>query len=473
MIKIENFEFDASDVELRSVFKIKSTVGVSYDIRTGKYWAINGLNENKQRLKQFCNHSKKDITSITSTNMDNIVLSCLTSGISGVYSIELNAYKYGILDTSSGMFIKKGSLPIISGDEMFNAYVFAQDSRGNLHYINGDGVYFTKRANEKRFKQEDVTFPQFEAYCGDFIDDDTIIAVGSNGDFVQYSISKATATSKVIETGAIITDVTNGALPRVCPAQSITAVSNNLILEIGTSSVQPSSNYNLDANIVGITHHPSKGVTYALTSNNNQALVQLCKSSHASVTNISPSTVNLVCLTSGKKGIFAINIKSKTYGKLSTNTGSFKSKGNLPDLRTKYVFAQDNDGVLHYISSDGKHYDTSKDNKLQPSGIIFDKVGKCGEFDANDIIAPADNGGTIRYSLIKSIAYAQLDKTRTFNDVTINSITSHDSVCSQINKASKGTKSSKKSSKKSKSSKASISLENIGTDEIRHLTVPY
>ena len=174
--------------------------------------------------------------------------------------------------------------------------------------------------------------------------------------------------------------------------------------------------------------------------------------------------MQLACLTSGKKGTFALDMNAKEFGKLNMKTGTFVSIGRIKGPYNAYAFAQDSNGVLHYINGDGKHYDNSDDsNQMKPSGVIFQtkNLGICGEFDGSDLLAASTQRGTIRYSLIKATTYAQTDKLqKSFTDITTNSIT--DNSCSQsenTSPSSKSSKGSKKSSKKnSKSSKSNVSI---------------
>ena len=338
-----------------------------------------------------------------------------------------------------------------------------------MHYINGDGKYFKKKKSDNDFKKvRGATFPIVSAYigCGEFIDDDTMIGTGIDGNVFEYSIKKKTAISRVIEKNTFLMDVTNGPLSEICPSSTWTALESKNkksgIIQIDSSSLEISTNHNVEES-VGITHDSSTGKVYAITSNaGKQVLTQICKSSDMTIADISPTSAQLVCLASGKKGTFALDMKAKYFGKLNIKTGTFVSIGRIKGPYNAYAFAQDTNGVLHYINGNGKHYDNSNDkNQMKPSGVIFQtkNLGICGEFDGSDLLAASTLKGTVRYSIIKSTTYAQTDDLeRSFTDITTNSIT--DNSCSQsenISPSSKSSKSSKKSSKKksSKSSKSS------------------
>merc|ERR1711982_88504 len=127
---------------------------------------------------------------------------------------------------------------------------------------------------------------------------------------------------------------------------------------------------------------------------------------------------------------------NKQYGKININTGKYKAIGTLRGSSMKsYVFAQDSNGVLHYINGDGKYYTNSQsDDRLRavpgvsfPLSLsksttdLFPRIATaiCGEFDATDhvIIAPLtnlnssakrkDGGGLIRFSLSTMSIYIQ------------------------------------------------------------------
>lgn len=455
---------DENNLSFDSLFILKGLVGITYDIVTGKFWAITGRQENEQKLREFCDNSKINIAAPIISN-DDTQLFCLTSGVSGLYAINLLDFKYGILDTSDGSFQTKGPLPATT-DSSYDSYVFAQDEDGILHFINGDGDYFTKQRDDKIFKKvAKFTFPIVGAFCGDFIDDDTIAAVGLPGDgnILEFSISKRTATSRVVQSGAILTDVTNGPLSQVCPARSLTALADtnsntrSAIVDIDSSSLKMSNMLKVDSS-VGITQDLSTEKVYAITESGS--LIRLCKSSSETIAEISPSDVELVCLTSGKRGVFAIDMNAKEFGKLNVNTGRFTSEGKIPGPYNAYAFAQDFDGVLHYVNGDGKHFDTSRDNnRLRASGVKFpsDKLGICGEFDGSDILAAStrNKGGTVRYSILKATTTVQIDiAERSYTDVTTGSITEKNGRCSS--KSSKKSKKGGKSKKSSKASKTSI-----------------
>merc|ERR1711862_159425 len=190
----------------------------------------------------------------------------------------------------------------------------------------------------------------------------------------------------------------------------------------------------------------SSGIMYIVTSRSGYANQILCKACDSNITPIksitSSSPVNLVCLTSGPRGLFAIDLNSLSFGRLDDKTGEFKRMNYLPGNAISYtsvgaishtssvgvnakferrkkkkrtggdnrrnivdpysnvglVFAQDSHGVLHYIDKDGIHYKTKKKNEMKKTGIIFSSnlinngdesslPSRCGEFDGSDIIA--------------------------------------------------------------------------------------
>ena len=117
---------------------------------------------------------------------------------------------------------------------------------------------------------------------------------------------------------------------------------------------------------LGLTYDPATGRNYALSgfSTGNQ-LSEICGYSSIPIATLSPPNVALSCLTSGPSGVMALNIASLEveYGKLDTTKGNFKSLGALPGPYGLYVFAQDNDGLLHYINGAGDYYTSRGPNK--------------------------------------------------------------------------------------------------------------
>jgi len=97
-------------------------------------------------------------------------------------------------------------------------HVFAQDSDGILHYINGSGKYYTNRQDENRFRTEaGIRFStDIKATCGEFEsgDNNVIIAAANENDggLVRYSFSTLSVTHQDISPKTKFTDVTDSVL---------------------------------------------------------------------------------------------------------------------------------------------------------------------------------------------------------------------------------------------------------------------
>merc|ERR1712151_557292 len=97
----------------------------------------------------------------------------------------------------------------------FDAYALAQDSNGMLHYINGDGKYYTSSNDKGLIEKKGMLFPtQRQGFCGDFIDDNNIVtsSYNENGGIVMYSLDDKTATQEFTVPAVLLNDVTRGPL---------------------------------------------------------------------------------------------------------------------------------------------------------------------------------------------------------------------------------------------------------------------
>ena len=92
---------------------------------------------------------------------------------------------------------------------------------------------------------------------------------------------------------------------------------------------------------------------------------EICAYSSIPIAVLSPPNAALSCLLSSLSGILAFNIAllEVEYGKLDTRKGKFKSAEALPGLHGLCIFAQDNDGLLYYISGASDYYTTREPNK--------------------------------------------------------------------------------------------------------------
>lgn len=400
------------DFKATTLFELKHSMGVTYDSTSGKFYAITGFNSGNQMLYEICGNSNIPIATISP---EDVVLTCLTSGPSGLYALDIINLNFGKIDTKTGAWKLMNSLP-----PPFDLYVFAQDSEGLLHYINGAGDYYTSRGPDKKMKQVDgITFPtEFTGFCGDFkADSDNTIVTANfspSGGLVMYDIDDGSTKQKNISpSNVFMLDVTNGPLSEVCPASKLTGLSidpTESINDINPMSFSSSSKKAL-AESPGITQDKASGTLYALKGfkKGDQNLIAVCSKKSIDVAPISPSSVALTCLTSGPSGVYAIDLESKSFGAINVKSGKFTRVGDLASPYDMYAFAQDVDGNLHYINGDGIHFKSKAKGspKMQETGVVFPTDvadGFCGDFDGSDILAAnfGIKGGIVRYSLLTS-----------------------------------------------------------------------
>jgi len=241
-----------------------------------------------------------------------------------------------------------------------------------------------------------------------------------------------------------------------------------------------------------ITNDPISGNTYVIsreTTSNTQRINRLCEGELHDAIPISPSSINLYCLTSGPSGVYAVETNGLSIGKLDTITGEWTYLAPLKpsDGLIPFVIGQNSEGVLYHANDNGKSFtNPGSASKMQvvsspkfPPGF----TNYCGEFvDDRNIIATTDNegGGVAVYKFNKELIKLQplneelflLDITIT-DDVDLSPTGTCDLTDAPV-KATKGPK-KKKSRKKAKKSKNKSkvkskinSVENEETLERKH-----
>jgi len=243
----------------------------------------------------------------------------------------------------------------------------------------------------------------------------------------------------------------------------------NAIYEIDESTLKAKKLLDTeDVQAVSITNDPISGNMYVITGTEagNQTLNRLCEGKLHPIVPISPSAVNLYCLTSGPNGVYAVESSGQSLengtiglGKLDVNTGKWAIITRLLAPYDGLVVAQNDKGVIHHINGNGKTFinpgskpkmDVLRGTKFPPGFSNF-----CGEFtDKGNIVSTTDEiaGGISKYNLDRDkVKISQLNGSDEsfLSDITIGS--NSDTSATSTPNGSSGTKSIKKSSKKSKS----------------------
>ena len=199
---------------------VKEVIGITHSEINNRYYIISGYESGSQKLMEYnCNSNKEEFTLVGYIS-PSLLLSCLTSGPSGLYAVDLNSKKLGKMDVIKGSkknTIKWNSISTLVGP--YDAYALAQDPSGILHYINGDGKYYTTNNSNNNDiglkEQKGIIFPtQRQGFCGDFIDDDNMVtsSYNENGGIVTYSLKDKTATQEFTAPAVLLNDVTRGPL---------------------------------------------------------------------------------------------------------------------------------------------------------------------------------------------------------------------------------------------------------------------
>lgn len=195
---------------------VSDVIGITNDDKNNKYYVLSGYDSGLQTLLEYkCNSNKEEFTLVGAISA-TLLLSCLTSGPSGLYAVNILSKEVGKLDiikdkNKNNNVIKWNAVSNLVGP--YDAYVIAQDSNGMLHYINGDGKYYTSSNNKSLEEKKGMLFPtQRQGFCGDFIDDNHIVtsSYDENGGIVMYSLDDKTATQEFTVPAVLLNDVTRG-----------------------------------------------------------------------------------------------------------------------------------------------------------------------------------------------------------------------------------------------------------------------
>lgn len=234
--------------------------------------------------------------------------------------------------------------------------------------------------------------------------------------------------------------------------------------------------------LYSITNDPISGNTYVISgdANGNQSINRLCEGELHDNIPISPSSINLYCLTSGPSGVYAVETRDLSIGKLDTDTGEWTYVAPLkpPNATFPYVVAQNSDGVIYHINNNGKAF-TNRGSASYMQVVSEPKFppgysNYCGEFeDDRNIIATTDNGdrgGIVHYKFNKEkIKLVPLVNEELFLlDITItdDEDLSSSGTCDLSDPTTAPTKTSKKSSKKTSKKKKSKTKTNVKSMDI-------
>jgi len=189
--------------------------GVTNDPVSGKLYSINENLDQSLELYSTCLNEETSIT----ISPSNTVLDCLTSGPAGIYSLDTFG-NIGKINANNGRFrtILDETLP-----GPFTSFVIAQDDDGTIHYINGDGKYYTIDTEAETISRvSGVTFPITTlSYCGEFTEDNIITAVSfsnppTDQSIVKYDIVNQVVTTETVSLATNLLDVTGGPISDEC-----------------------------------------------------------------------------------------------------------------------------------------------------------------------------------------------------------------------------------------------------------------
>lgn len=187
------YQIDGDDGTAEKVLDTEDVTAISItnDPVTGFTYVITGDTAGEQKLNRFCNGELLPIVPISPSSVN---LYCLTSGPNGVYAVESTQapsgeVSLGKLDTSSGEWTEVA--PIAAP---ISSVVVAQNSKGIIHHVNGNGKLFTNDGTDikNRVSREAKFPPGFANFCGEFFDDRNIISTTDNkdGGYAVYKFNK-------------------------------------------------------------------------------------------------------------------------------------------------------------------------------------------------------------------------------------------------------------------------------------------
>lgn len=171
----------------------------------------------------------------------------------------------------------------------------------------------------------------------------------------------------------------------------------------------PSLPTKLEKGLVAVTNDPVTGKMYMISGGaaGEQKLLSVCGDETEKI-KISPSRVNLRCLSSGPNGVTAYNLRSKNIGKIDVTTGEWSPLSRLTGPYDQRVLAQFNGGFT-YINGNGRMFvspsEKMKLEKVKGDKFNPEKPGICGEQDGENHIVSVTmsngltNQGITRFNL--------------------------------------------------------------------------
>lgn len=203
------YGINSDDMTREVLYNLKNILGVTNDPKTGTSFAIVGAKQGKQTLVELTSSASIPIADIPSS----VLLSCLTSGPSGMFAIDDISGTLGKVSKSKGTFKEVASLP-----GPYDTKVLAQDSSGLLHFIDGKGRLYTNPGKSPSMtRKSDVNFPtSSNGVCGDFDDGGDILSAinePSGGYNVYLFSSPTTVIQNTLAPRTRLNDVSSGTLP--------------------------------------------------------------------------------------------------------------------------------------------------------------------------------------------------------------------------------------------------------------------
>jgi len=169
-------------LDITTVFNITSARAMTNDAASGKFYSIIRTLVNQQLVK-VCKHATIPIASIKPLDVN---LRCLTSGPNGLYAADEVTKRIGRLNLQTGKWTPIAPLP-----GPYLAFVIAQDKLGVIHYINGNGDYYTNSGFKNTINlYKNIKFAsQVKGYCSNFDGNDIVLGILKvDGRVNRYSI---------------------------------------------------------------------------------------------------------------------------------------------------------------------------------------------------------------------------------------------------------------------------------------------
>jgi len=217
------YEIDESTLNAKKILDTEDVgaVSITNDPLTGHMFVVTGIEPGAQTLNRLCEGKLYPIAPISSPAVN---LYCLTSGPNGVYAVEssnVEAIGYGKLDVTTGEWTNITRLLA-----SYDSVVVAQNDKGVIHHINGNGKTFINPGSKPKMDVlRGTKFPPgFKNFCGEFDDDGHIISTTDElgGGISKYNLkSERIKISQLNETSEFFfNDITIGSNPDACPSDA-------------------------------------------------------------------------------------------------------------------------------------------------------------------------------------------------------------------------------------------------------------